>query len=199
MARSVAEREDLLPALGEVFRTYGYEGATLSAIERATGLGKGSLYHFFPGGKEQMAQAVLEDIGAWFEANVVTPLAEGRDARIAIEEMFDAVESYFRAGRRVCLVGALGLTESRDKFAQEIAGYFARWASVLSAALRKLGHPRKAALDEAHDALASMQGALVLARALDQPALFSEALARLRARLLATPARAIRQPSSRKA
>jgi len=184
MARTVAERDDLLPALGEVFRTFGYEGATLSAIERATGLGKGSLYHFFPGGKEQMARAVLDDIAAWFEANVFAPLEQGRDARLAIEEMFEAVDSYFRAGRRVCLVGALGLADARDRFAQEIARYFARWASALAAALRRLGHPRKAALAEAHDAIVAIQGPLVLARSLDQPALFGDTLARTRMRLL---------------
>ena len=60
MPRDVAGRDELLPALGEVFRAHGYEGASLTAITAATGLGKGSLYHFFPRGKEQMAE---EEIG----------------------------------------------------------------------------------------------------------------------------------------
>ena len=51
MARTVAERSDVLPLLAEVFREHGYEGASLSLISKATGLGKGSLYHFFPGVK----------------------------------------------------------------------------------------------------------------------------------------------------
>ena len=55
MMRSIAERADVLPQLAEVFRAHGYEGATLALISDATGLGKGSLYNFFPGGKEQMA------------------------------------------------------------------------------------------------------------------------------------------------
>jgi hypothetical protein len=29
-------------------------------------LGKGSLYHFFPGGKEDMAKAVLDEVAVWF-------------------------------------------------------------------------------------------------------------------------------------
>src|ERR1700720_3544465 len=58
-ARSIAERADVLPQLAEVFRAHGYEGATLALISDATGLGKGSLYNFFPGGKEQMAMEVL--------------------------------------------------------------------------------------------------------------------------------------------
>ncbi len=58
MARSIAERADVLPQLAEVFRAHGYEGATLALISDATGLGKGSLYNFFPGGKQQMARAI---------------------------------------------------------------------------------------------------------------------------------------------
>ena len=50
MAKPVSERADLLPLISEVFRSHGYEGATLTLIGKATGLGKGSLYHFFPGG-----------------------------------------------------------------------------------------------------------------------------------------------------
>ena len=60
MAKMIHERGDVLPALTEVFRTHGYEGASLALISRHTGLGKGSLYHFFPGGKEEMAAEVHE-------------------------------------------------------------------------------------------------------------------------------------------
>src|SRR5437762_12723369 len=61
VSKPVAGRAALLPVLGEVFRAHGYEGATLALITEATGLGKGSLYHFFPGGKAQMAAAVLDE------------------------------------------------------------------------------------------------------------------------------------------
>ncbi|WP_164094666.1 TetR family transcriptional regulator, partial [Serratia marcescens] len=59
MAPRPAGRAALIPILGEVFREHGYEGASLAVIGARTGLGKGSLYHAFPGGKEEMASAVL--------------------------------------------------------------------------------------------------------------------------------------------
>jgi TetR/AcrR family transcriptional repressor of lmrAB and yxaGH operons len=62
MSRAVATRPDIIPALAEVFREHGYEGASLALLGDATGLGKGSLYHFFPNGKEEMAAAVLDAI-----------------------------------------------------------------------------------------------------------------------------------------
>jgi AcrR family transcriptional regulator len=68
-------RAEAVSRLAEVFRERGFDGASLSAISQATGLGKGSLYHHFPDGKEEMALAVLEDIDAWFEREVFSPLA----------------------------------------------------------------------------------------------------------------------------
>jgi AcrR family transcriptional regulator len=107
MARSIAERADVLPRLAEVFRAHGYEGATLALISDATGLGKGSLYNFFPGGKEHMAMEVLDSIDRWFVDNIYTPLRTSTDPAKGIADMFAAVDDYFRSGQRVCLVGAV--------------------------------------------------------------------------------------------
>lgn len=184
MPRTVAERADVLPVLGEVFREHGFEGASLSLIEKRTGLGKGSLYHFFPGGKEEMAQAVLAEIDGWFATHIFQPLREDEDAGRAIARTLKEVEDYFRSGRRVCLVGALALNDSRDLFARQIKGYFADWNAALAGALARAGHDRKTARALAEDALAAIQGGLVMARATNDPALFQRALARMKARLL---------------
>ena len=95
LKRGVVERRDVLRALGEVFRAHGYEGASLTLITEATGLGKGSLYHLFPGGKEQMAAEVLADIDAWFELNIYAPLREASDPARAIAAMIAGVDDYF--------------------------------------------------------------------------------------------------------
>ena len=185
MPRIAAERADILPALGEVFREHGFDGASLSVIGERTGLGKGSLYHFFPGGKEEMAEAVLAEIDGWFAAHIFAPLRDETDAARAIARMFKSVEDYFRSGRRVCLVGALALNDSRDLFARRIKSYFARWDEALTRALIRAGHGKNAkALSE--ETLAAIQGGLVLARAMNDPALFQRTLARIKARLLDT-------------
>lgn len=178
-----AERAEILPVLGEVFREHGFEGASLSIIGARTGLGKGSFYHFFPGGKEEMAAAVLAEIDGWFEVRFFEPLRDGKDTR-AIVRMVDAFADYFRSGRRVCLIGALALTDSRDLFARRIRSYFTRWSDALAAALARAGHPRKEAKALSEEALAAIQGGLVLARAMNDPALFTRALARVKAGLL---------------
>lgn len=184
MPKTVAERADILPVLDEVFREHGFEGASLSLISERTGLGKGSLYHFFPGGKEDMAAAVLAEIDGWFATRIFKPLREEPDGARAIQQMFNAVDGYFQSGQRICLVGALALNESRDRFAPRIRGYFAAWAEAIEGALVRAGHGPRKARARAEETLASIQGALVLARALHDPNVFQRVLTRLKKRLI---------------
>lgn len=184
MVRKIAERGDAIPALAEIFREHGFAGASLSEITKRTGLGKGSLYHFFPNGKEEMAQAVLDDVAGWFETNVFMPLRESEDPAAGIDHMFKAVIRFFLSGRRVCLVGTFALDDTRDRFASEIQSYFAAWTRVLAAALKRGGFDTRAARETAEDVVAGIQGALVLARAHDDSALFMRAMKRLHQRTM---------------
>ena len=181
--KKTSERADLLPALGEVFREHGYEGATLAIIGARTKCGKGSLYHFFPGGKAEMASAVLDEIDFWFETHVFRPLREDPDPRRALVGTLDATEIYFRSGRRVCLVGVFALDDTRDRFAFEVKDYFARWTAAMTEAIVRAGVARAEAADLSEEALAAIQGGLVMARALDDPCIFQRVIARLKTRL----------------
>lgn len=183
MARRMAERSDLIPALAEVFREYGFAGASLSAITQRTGLGKGSLYHFFPNGKEEMGKAVLEDVASWFETNIFIPLRHSEDPAAGIAHMFKASTEFFHSGRRICLIGTFALDDTRDRFAVEIQTYFAAWTKALAGALRRVGLEAKTARDMAEEVVAGIQGALVLARSQDSPAVFMRAVRRLQRRL----------------
>jgi AcrR family transcriptional regulator len=184
MAKTIAERSDVIPLLGEVFREYGFDGASLAVIGERTGLGKGSLYHFFPGGKEEMAAAVLTEIDEWFEAEVYRPLREATDPHAAIDGMIGAVDAYFRSGRRICLVGAFALDNVRDRFATAVKTYFAEWRSALATALERAGCAADLARALSEETVIAIQGALVLSRALDDPSVFSRSLESTRERLV---------------
>ncbi|MGR9169048.1 TetR/AcrR family transcriptional regulator [Rhizobium sp. KDH_Rht_773_N] len=182
--KTVYERADIVPLLAEIFRELGYEGTTLSRITERTGIGKGSLYHFFPGGKEEMAAAVLADVDVWFERAVYEPLRRD-DAAAAIDAMWANVMDYFRSGRRICLVGAFALDETRERFSPAIRDYFVRWIEALRRALVRAGCGEAAALAAAEEAVSGIQGALVLSRALDDTEMFRRTLDRLAGRLAA--------------
>ncbi|WP_137130699.1 TetR/AcrR family transcriptional regulator [Rhizobium sp. FY34] len=172
MARLIAERHDVVPALGEVFRRFGFEGASIARITAHTKLGKGSLYHFFPGGKDEMAEAVLGHIRDWFETEVFIPLMQEPPAQ-AIESMFASVEQYFHSGRRICLVGAFAMDETRDRFSKAVGGYFQRWIDALGSALSRAGMTEIEAENVATEVVGGIQGAIVLARALDDDQRFT--------------------------
>lgn len=180
MSKTVSARDEAIPLLAEAFREHGFEGASLATISKATGLGKGSLYHFFPAGKEEMATAVLDEIDAWFEREVFTPLAS--DNAAAIDTMFESVLTYFQSGRRVCLVGAFALSDCKDRFGARIASYFQRWIEALAIALIQRGFAPKKARARAEEIVAGIQGGIVLARSLDDPVSFERLIRRMRKR-----------------
>ncbi|MDJ0554926.1 MAG: TetR/AcrR family transcriptional regulator [Microcoleaceae cyanobacterium MO_207.B10] len=67
-------KEQAIAQLIQVFRQYGYEGTTLARLSKATGLGKASLYNYFPGGKQEMAATVLEYGNNLFQTTILKPL-----------------------------------------------------------------------------------------------------------------------------
>jgi AcrR family transcriptional regulator len=172
-------RAKVIAQLAEVFRAHGYEGASLTLIAQATGLGKGSLYNLFPLGKEQMAEEVLKSIDGWFERHVFAPLRDDTGGA-GIANMFDAVDRYFESGGRVCLVGVFALGSARDHFGKAVRGYFKAWERALAGALRRQGFAAADAKQRAEDILLGIQGALVLARANDDKGVFVRAMKRLR-------------------
>ncbi|MBB6485398.1 TetR/AcrR family transcriptional regulator [Rhizobium lusitanum] len=182
MARTVFEKSDAVALVAEVFRELGYEGASMSEITARTKLSKGSLYHFFPEGKEQMAAEIMADIDAWFVTEMFRPLEE-QEPRAAIARMWETTDSYFRSGRRVCLIGAFALDETRDRFTSMIHGYFHRWIEALAGSLIKAGLRNNEAKALAEEAVVGIQGALTLARALGDDTIFGRTLARLRQRM----------------
>lgn len=181
MPRTIAERADTLPALAEVFREYGYNGASLAVISKTTGLGKGSLYHFFPGGKAEMVAVVLDEIESWFGVNIFAPLLTHEEPLEAITQMFDAVVTYFLSGQRVCLVGALALNDPEDQFVSTVARYFENWRDALSHALTNAGCPD--AKDLAEEVIVEIQGGIILTRALQDHELFQRRIDKLKQKI----------------
>ena len=93
-------KETYIPSLMRLFRQYGYDGATLSKISQATGLGKASLYHHFPGGKDQMVEVVLDYLECWLDQNVVQTLNSSGEPLFRLQQMCDSVSPADRLRQR---------------------------------------------------------------------------------------------------
>src|SRR6185312_3191528 len=124
--------------------------------------------------------AVLAAVDEWFETNIFSPLKSADDGKRAIGAMLDCLTESFRSGQRVCIFGMLALGGARDQFAAAISGYFRKWVDALQVALEKTGSVEARAISQ--ESVTSIQGARVLARALDDADVFTDAVDRLRAK-----------------
>lgn len=176
----MADRDTSRSQLADLFRERGFAATSLPAITAVTGLGKGSLYHLWPGGKHQMVAEVMDHIQAWFESEVFAQL-EGPDPDISA--MVQAVREFFDDGRRMCLPARIGLEPDLPDLAQAINRYFVRWRGALASALATRGRSEDKAMGLAEEAVVEMQGALVVGRAMADPALFGRSLDRIEHRL----------------
>jgi AcrR family transcriptional regulator len=171
--------EQLFPALARVFRDYGYEGATLSRISEATGLEKASLYHRFPGGKDQMAEAVLAHVGELFASHIFAPLREDSPIESRIRKTARRLNEFYEEGQRSCLLDTLSISGGGPKLHRQIHTLYGSWQEAFAAAARAAGLSAAAAAQAAQLAITRIHGALVLARSLGDTAPFREVLTQL--------------------
>ena len=176
-------RDALLDRLYALFRTGGFEAVSIGDVSRETGLGKSSLYHYFPGGKDDMALAVAERAAARVRALVIAPLAEpvGRAERIGA--MIAAVDALYAGGEAPCLIAAMTLSDAPAATRACLAALLRDWLAALAEALVATGAAPDAAEARAFAAVSRIEGALMIARALDDRARFVAELARIEADL----------------
>ena len=160
------EKVELMPELLELFRQQGYEGVSIAHVSKATGLGKSSLYHHFPNGKEQMAKEVLEYIHSALKQNFLAPLKAEGEPREKLAQMAQVVESFYDCGRKGCLIDGLTIGEASDPFQIQVAQLLEAWIDAIAAVAIEAGLNKKLARERAESALIAIQGGLVVARAL---------------------------------
>jgi TetR/AcrR family transcriptional regulator, lmrAB and yxaGH operons repressor len=179
MPAALITKEEVVSRLFVAFRDHGYEGASLAELSRATGLGKSSLYHYFPGGKEDMARAVLDFVETWFAENVFAPLSGKGTPRERLQRMLDSMNALYDGGKNPCLLGNLATAgASRSLFQKRLRAAFAAWVDAIEAIAIEGGVPKRSARARAEDVIIGLEGALVLAAGLDDPAPFRRALRR---------------------
>jgi TetR/AcrR family transcriptional regulator, lmrAB and yxaGH operons repressor len=173
-------KQTYIPTLLKLFRQYGYEGVTLAKISQATGLGKASLYHHFPGGKAEMAAAALFEVDRWLETSILEIL-ESQDLPIdKFTSMCIETSRFFDRGQNSCLWAVLLLEASSDDlFHDRIRGAFMRWIESISRVLVTAGLSETLARQRGEDAIVAIQGALILCHGLRDFATFDRVLKRL--------------------
>ncbi|MGH1492788.1 MAG: TetR/AcrR family transcriptional regulator [Acidimicrobiales bacterium] len=180
---SSIEDVPLIDALAEVFSRYGYEGASLNRLSDASNLKRSSLYHRFPGGKDEIVQAVISRAEDRY-ASVLGPAFEDGDPEERAERVALGLADYYGNGEASCVIIALSLSddEGRAQGGQCVLG----WADGFARIASDSGMSDADALEAALDAIAVIEGALVIAATTGRKGPFERALSGLPASLTTT-------------
>ena len=179
-ASPAASRDRLLATLGDVFESRGYDGATLSLLSAATGLGKASLYHHFPGGKADMAAALLRDRVARLERLAFSRLQGSLPPAVRLAEFIDGFREYVQDGQQYCLLLVFREGAAGAQHGGNITTQYADWQNRLAATFEESGLKPKRADRAAAELLSSLYGALVTARLNGNPDTFKRQAKRLK-------------------
>jgi TetR/AcrR family transcriptional repressor of lmrAB and yxaGH operons len=180
-------KETYIPSLFSLFRQYGYDGATLAKISEATGLGKASLYHHFPGGKDEMVASVLGYSERWLQDNVLTLLESEGSPQARLQKMCDRIDDLYAGGTQPCLLAILQSGTGRAMFHDKVNAALEAWIGAITAVVMETGLDATTARRRGETALITIQGALMLSQGLDDPTIFQRALQTLPERLVQSP------------
>lgn len=165
-------RRRLLDAAKTLLWEQGYERTSPQDVLTAAGVGKGSLYHHFPG-KRDLARAALEEVSAEWRDRTLALLADDLPPLERLRRWLTLP----RDGLRGCRIGRLANENAVFDAALHapIAAYFQaveqQVATVIAAAVTAGTLP--SGLDPettARTLVATVQGGYILSRALQDPA-----------------------------
>jgi len=178
MRPSKLSDKELFDRLTEVFRRRGYDGASYSELMDATGLVKASLYHRFPGGKEEMVGAIQTEVDRHFAEYVLAPAVEKGAARERARGRARRLREFYDSGRARCLLDTLTLADNRATLAHAKKS-MEFWVERFARVGRDAGLAAGVARKRAEEAVAAIEGGLVVARVLKNRRPFLRVLAGL--------------------
>ena len=163
-------KERIVQRSAELFRRQGFAGTGVKQIVAEASAPFGSLYHFFPGGKEQLGEQVIRSSGALYGQLIDEFFKPGADPVAATRAFFAAAavsvrESGYADACPIATV-ALEVSSTSEPMRQACADVFNGWVDGAAARLVECGLPRKRSRALAFEIVTGLEGAFVLARAL---------------------------------
>jgi TetR/AcrR family transcriptional repressor of lmrAB and yxaGH operons len=167
VARDRDSRAELVQTMARLLRDQGYAATGRAQLLAESGVSNGSLYHHFPGGMEELAEAALEASGQ-VVAGALREALEGASSTAAgVCRFLDMAQgSVAEADYPGCPVAptALESPSISPRLRVVAARCFDQWESLIAARLRADGWPEHSVPETASAVLALIEGALLLAR-----------------------------------
>ncbi len=153
----------MVEGAARLLATHGLDGTSFSEVLELTGAPRGSVYHHFPEGKDQLVAAAIDLAGS--RALAAVDSWAGRTPEQVTEAFLDLwrgvlVRSELRAG---CAVLAVTVATDSPDLLGAAAHVFRSWRERLTVLLAAGGHAHPAGF--AAMLVAASEGAVVLSRA----------------------------------
>lgn len=168
--KAAANKEAILSAASRLYREKGIDGIGIGELSRSVGLTHGGFYGQFPGGKEQLAS---EAVTRTFETNI----RDWQNAK-SIPELVKGylTQKHLNNWTEGCPIPALAADVARN--GGSVSQSFTQGVERLTEILMPLveGETEEEKLQQAQQVIASIAGAMLIARALDKPELSKQFL-----------------------
>jgi len=160
-------RAALVQTMAQLLRGQGFAATGRAQLLAESGVSNGSLYHHFPGGMEELAEAALGASGQAVADALRRALDGAPSAGVGVCRFLDMARAATADGDCPgCPIAPTALESSiiSPRLRVVAAQCFKQWESLIAARLRADGWAEPSALDAASAALALVEGALLLVR-----------------------------------
>lgn len=162
-------KDRIIETSAELFRRQGYSATGVKQIVTAAKAPFGSLYHFFPGGKEELGAATVRVSGALYGQLVPAIFDQAPDVVAGVRIFFNAAADQLEAsdyedGCPIATV-ALEAASTSETLREACAEVFESWLSLGSERFTHAGLDAETARELALGFLAALEGAFVLSQA----------------------------------
>jgi AcrR family transcriptional regulator len=154
----------------ELFRRQGYAGTGVKQIAEMASAPFGSLYHFFPGGKEQLGAEVIRWSGGLYLQLFAAIAMQAPDPITAVGDFFSGAAETLRETdyADACPIAtvALEVASTNEPLREATAEVFASWIDAASAYFASAGIPEETSRGLAFSMLCLLEGAFIFSRAM---------------------------------
>ncbi|MFY7064858.1 TetR/AcrR family transcriptional regulator [Nocardiopsis changdeensis] len=156
-------RERIVAAASHLMQRRGYDGTGVKQISVEAGATLGSVYHFFPGGKKELAIAAIERGDREFAEELERILAAEEDPAAAVEECARVIADGLRDSDWAdgCPVTstALGVAVGVPEIGRAADAALARWRALVAERLIAVGVAEDDAHDLGYTVISTLEGA----------------------------------------
>jgi TetR/AcrR family transcriptional repressor of lmrAB and yxaGH operons len=166
-------RDQIIETTCALIELQGYHATGLNQIIKESGSPKGSLYHYFPGGKEELAEQSIVYVGGLVHARIAEQLATADAPDAAVRSFIMMVAQQveragYRGGGPITTI-ALEAASTSDRLREACARTYDGWRQLFVGKLMSDGFSQDRAERLGTLIIAALEGGIILARTQRSP------------------------------